>query len=124
LHANAIAERNDPAGVLLLVELENKLQRQFISSRTIEGAVTLNVPSEHWRGAFEVQPVEATQLRHKLLEMTTAGGSHDFSARALRIMDRVRDQNGAPEGEPRHPDLISGKPWPILVPDNDAEDGN
>jgi hypothetical protein len=123
LLANAVGEGNDPEGVLLLVELENKLQRQFISSRTIEGAVTLHVPSEHWRGAFEVQPVEATQLRRKLLAMTTDGGPHDSAARVLRIIDRVRDQNGTPEGEPRHPDLVSGKPWPILVLDPDAEYG-
>jgi hypothetical protein len=36
----------------------------------------------------------------------------------------MRDENGAPEGEPRHPDLASGKPWPILVPDPDADDGS
>jgi hypothetical protein len=42
----------------------------------------------------------------------------------LREIDRIRDENGAPENEPRHPDLASGKPWPILVPDPDAEDGD
>jgi hypothetical protein len=41
-----------------------------------------------------------------------------------REIDRVRDENGALEDEPRHPDLASGKPWPILVPDLDAEDGS
>jgi hypothetical protein len=55
--------------------------------------------------------------------MTTDGGRHDAAARVLREIDRVRDENGAPEEEPRHPDLASGKPWPILVPDPDAEDG-
>lgn len=123
LLANAVAEVNDPDGVLLLVELENKLRRSLISWRTIERAVTKHVDSEHWSGAFEVLPVPATELRRKLLAMTTDGGSHDFAARALREIDRVRDENGAPEDEPRHPDLPSGKPWPILVRDPDAEDG-
>jgi hypothetical protein len=66
---------------------------------------------------FEMQPVEATQLRRKLLAITTDGGPHDSAARVLRIFDSIRDQDGMPEGEPRHPDLMSGKLWPILVPD-------
>jgi hypothetical protein len=123
LMANAVAEGDDPDGLLLLVELENKLQRPLISWRTIESAVTEHVPSEHWRGAFDALPVAATELRRRLLAMTADGGPHDFAARVLRKIDRVRDESGAPEGEPRHPDLASGKPWPILVPDPDAEDG-
>jgi hypothetical protein len=121
LLARAIAEDNDPDGLLLLVELENKLRRPLISWRTIEGAVTERVPSEDWRGTFEVLPVAAIELRQKLLAMTTDGGPHDSAARVLREIDRIRDENGAPEDEPRHPDLASGKPWPILVPDPDAD---
>ena len=55
--------------------------------------------------------------------MTTDGGPHDSAARVLREIDWVRDESGASEGEPRHPDLATGKPWPILVPDPHAEDG-
>jgi hypothetical protein len=124
LLARAVAEGNDPDGLLLLVELENKLGQPLISWQTIQGAVTEHVPSEHWRGTFEVLPVAATELRKKLLAMTTDGGPHDSAARVLREIDRIRDENGAPENEPRHPDLASGKPWPILVPDPDAEDGD
>jgi hypothetical protein len=123
LLANAVAEGDDPDKLLLLVEIEHRLQRSLISWRTIEGAVTEHVPSEQWRGAFEVLPVAVTELRRKLLAMTTDGGPHDAAARVLREIDRVRDENGAPEDEPRHPDLASGKPWPILVADPDAEDG-
>ncbi|MER9225788.1 hypothetical protein NKI39_09035 [Mesorhizobium sp. M0664] len=123
LLANAVAEGNDPDGLLLLVELENRFQRPFISWQTLQGALTKHVPSEHWRGAFDVRPIAATELRRKLLAMTTDGGPHDSAARVLREIERIRDENGAPEDEPRHPDLASGKPWPILVPDPDAEDG-
>lgn len=123
LLATAVAEGDDLDGLLLLVELENKLQRRLISWRTIRGAVTEHVPSEQWRGAFEVLPIAATDLRRKLLAMTADGGPSDSAARVLREIDRVRDESGAPEGEPRHPDLASGKRWPILVPDPDAEDG-
>ncbi len=123
LLARAVAEGDDPDGLLLLVELENRLQRPLISWRTIHRAVTEHVPSEHWRGAFDVLPVAATKVRRQLLAMTTNGGPHDAAARVLREIDRVRDENGAPDDEPRHPDLVSGKPWPILVPDPDVQDG-
>jgi hypothetical protein len=123
LLANAVAEGNDPEGLILLVELENKLQRRFISSRTIEAVVTEHVPSEHWRGAFDVLPITATELRKKLLAMTTDGGPQDSAASVLREIDRIRDENGGPEDEPRHPDLASGKPWPILMPDPNADEG-
>jgi len=123
LLANAVAEGNDPEGLILLVELENKLHRQFISSRTIEAVVTEHVPSEQWRGAFEVVPITATELRKKLLAMTTDGGPRDSAARVLREIDRIRDENGGPEDEPRHPDLVAGKPWPIIMPNPHAEDG-
>jgi hypothetical protein len=122
LLAIAVAEGDDPDGLLLLVELENKLGRPLISWRTIQRAISKQVPSEHWRGAFDVLPVPATELRQKLLARTTDGGPHDAAAKVLREIDRMRDENGAPEDEPRHPDLASGKPWPILVPDPNAQD--
>ena len=62
-----MAEGDDPDGLLLLVELENRLQHPLISWRTIQGAVTEHVPSEHWRGAFDVLPVAATELRQEAL---------------------------------------------------------
>jgi hypothetical protein len=123
LLANAVAEGDDPDSLILLVELENRLQRPLISWRTIQRLVTEHVPSEHWRGAYDVHPVAATELRKKLLAMTTDGGPRDSAARVLREIDRVRDEDGGPEDEPRHPDLASAKPWPILVPAPDAEDG-
>lgn len=122
LLASAVAEGDNPDGLLLLVELERKLKRPLISWRTVQGVTTEHVPSEHWRGAFDVLPVAATELRRRLLAMTTDGGPHDSAARVLREIDRVRDESGVPEDEPRHPDLASGKPWPILAPDPDADD--
>src|SRR6266404_5028699 len=49
------------------------------------------------------------------------GGADDAAARCLNLIDRVRDTYGAPESEPRHSDLASGRPWPIMAPDPDAE---
>jgi hypothetical protein len=55
--------------------------------------------------------------------MTTDGGTSDIAAPWLNQIDEIRDEYGLPEGEPRHPDLASGRPWPILQfdPDTAAE---
>jgi hypothetical protein len=66
--------------------------------------------------------VPAVELRRKLLAMTTDGGSTDFAARCLNLIDKIRDDYGAPESEPRHPDLASGKAWPIMTPDPDSSE--
>ena len=119
--AQALAEVPGLEDLLLLIDLEIKSGRSFLSMRTISSAVTKQVPSKTWKGAFEVVPIDATDLRKQLLSRTNSGDAEDRAARCLTAIDKIRDENEAPNSEPRHPDLMSGKPWPILVPDPDAE---
>lgn len=114
LLGQAIAETPDADGLLLLIKIEIQHRRSFISWRTIENVVTEHVPSENWKGAYDVVPVPAIELRSELLAMTTDGGDTDVAARCLRQIDEIRDDYGMPDSEPRHPDLASGKPWPII----------
>lgn len=120
LLAEAVAESPDAEGLLLLLRLSPGQARAFWSQRTIESVVTDHVPVENWKGAYDVVPAPAADLRRMLLAMTTDGGPADAAARCLNEIDRIRDEHGWPEGEPRHPDLASGKGWPILTPDPDA----
>lgn len=124
LLARAIAEDPGTEGLLMLIEFEIKTGRSFLAGQSIQSAVTEHVPSENWMGAFSVVPVAAVELRQKLLAMTTSGGANDPAARCLNFIDKLRDDYGAPEAEPRHPDLASGRPWPIMTLDPDAKDGN
>ncbi|MDN3365896.1 hypothetical protein QQO24_01755 [Ralstonia pseudosolanacearum] len=118
--AHAVAEAPDDDGALLLIKFEQELKRPFVTWHTIERVVTEHVPTSDWAGAFNVVPVPASSLRQKLLALTTDGGPTDFVARWLREIDWIRDEHGMPEAEPRHPDLASGKPWPIMLPDPNA----
>jgi hypothetical protein len=118
--ARTVAENPDEEGLLLLVRFENDHQRSFIDYETIQRAVTEYVPSDTWKGAYNVVPVPASNLRKKLFALTANGGPLDAAARWLRQIDWIRDENGMPESEPRHPDLASRRPWPILTPDPDA----
>ena len=123
LLAHTLAENPTPEDVILLVKAEIATKRAFLNGRSVESAVTVHVASEDWRGAFDVVPVPATALRSELLSLTTDGGRDDPAGRCLTEIDKIRDRYGAPETEPRHPDLASGRPWPIFTSDHDAEGG-
>jgi hypothetical protein len=115
LLARAVAECPDANGLLLLVGFQKDPTRSLVSWRSIEKVVTEQVPAENWEGAYNVVPLPVVELRQKLLAMTTDGGRQDAAAQCLNAIDKLRDEHGAPITEPRHPDLKSGKPWPILV---------
>ena len=119
----AVAESPDVDGLLLLTKLEIEHKRSFISLRTIEDVVTEHIPAENWMGAYNVVPVPASELRQKLLAMTTDGGPTDAAARCLNQIDKIRDEYGAPRSDPRHPDFSSGRAWPIIAPDPYSTEG-
>jgi hypothetical protein len=121
LLARAVAEAPNVDGLLLLVNLEMAHKASAVSWRTIEKVVTERRPSENWKGAYEVVPVSAIEVRRNLLALTTDGGPADVAARCLNQIDKIRDQFGSPDSEPRHPDLASGRSWPIMMGDPDAE---
>jgi hypothetical protein len=33
----------------------------------------------------------------------------------LTLIDGLRDEHGAAESEPRHPDITANRPWPIVM---------
>lgn len=115
LLASAVVKAPDEDGLLLLVELEQRLKRDLVGYHSVELAVTERVPLDGTWGAHEIIPVAARSLRKRLLAMTRDGGPDDRAARALTLIDGIRGEHGPAHLEPRHPDLASGKPWPILT---------
>lgn len=120
LLAKTISENPDGEGLLLLVDIESKQKQPMLNWRAIEAVVTEHVPVENWSNTYNVVPVPAAELRQALLARTTDGGPKDAAARCLTAIDLIRDERGMPMSEPRHPDLVSGKSWPIMTPDPDA----
>ena len=113
LLARTVAENPDAKGLVVLIDLRH--MRGRIPWIAIERVLTERVPGEDQVGTFEVLPVPAGAVRRQLLARTTDGGPDDICARYLDEVDRFRDELGTPESEPRHPDLASGKAWPILA---------
>lgn len=87
----------------------------LLESAVREIAVTRE-PSEAWSGAYEIQPAALTELRKNLFDMFMSDQmARDLAKRCLEIIDRVRDEYGAPDIEPRHPDIADGRPWPVVA---------
>lgn len=64
--------------------------------------------------SYEIVPVEAAAFRAGLFHQALEGGAAGaLAATVLDHLDALRDDYGAPQGEPRHPDLATGRPWPF-----------
>lgn len=120
LLAEAACNALDVDGLFLLMSLERHWRVRLLSYRILRDLVTEQVPDPDWTNAFSINPIAAPDLRRRLLADTTDGGSDDLAARALIAIDEMRDEYGRAIDEPRHPNLASGRPWPILAPDPDA----
>lgn len=112
--AQCLTEMPVAEDLIVLVEYEKKAGINLLGWLSVQNAVTEKIASPDWRNSYNIVPVPITDVRKSLLAIVNCGGEKDRAARCLEIIDRVRDEYGAPETEPRHPDLVSGKPWPLI----------
>jgi hypothetical protein len=58
--------------------------------------------------------IDVSNLRKKLLLIVNAGGpASDLATACLITIDMIRDEYGCLDSELRHPDIESGRPWPL-----------
>lgn len=121
----ALSEFGDEETLVLLVRGYAAAGKKFDGQlvRAVERAVTIHEPVEGWSNAYEVVSKPATQLRKQLFAMYADGKAYAEIARdCLVYIDKLRDENRRPDLEPRHPDISTGKPWPLsLSPDGPHE---
>ena len=73
-------------------------------------------PVEGWSGAFEYQPVAIAKLRKDLFAMLNGTPQEAaLAAACLADIDQLRDEHGSVASDPRHPDIESGRPWPLAA---------
>jgi hypothetical protein len=113
----AIAETADEAGVLLLVRNYARRGKTFSGAlpNAIRHVAVDQRPSDDCVGATVSFSVDITCLRRELFRMIDGHVPEASLAKeCLNAIDELRDEHGAPESEPRHPDIASGRPWPIV----------
>jgi hypothetical protein len=119
---SALAEYPDEDSILLIISRYISLKERFGPNlrRALERVVTRHVPSTSWQGAFDIEGEPVNKLRREMFKLLAGNADEQALARdCLTYIDRQRDEHGRPFAEPRHPDIRSGKPWPIDI-DNTA----
>lgn len=114
---HAISETADKAGVLVLIRTYAKEGKSFSGSlrAAIKHVAVGERPSDDWVGAKVVFSVETSELRRELFQMINGDAAlSKLAVAALTAIDELRDGYGPAESEPRHPDIESGRPWPIV----------
>lgn len=64
--------------------------------------------------SYEIHGVNAEELRKVLFAMID-GPSGELARSCLVRIDELRDEHGRVEFEPRHPNIETGRPWPLQV---------
>jgi hypothetical protein len=83
----------------------------------LEGAFVERRSHGQNTNAFTQHARASNDLRTRLFKMVADDPKRRKSAFALLgQIEEWRLEHGRPNGEPRHPDVASGKPWPPNVP--------
>lgn len=115
----AVAETPDEAGVMLLVGSHSANGRSFSGTldSAIENLAVERRPLSDWAGAYEQISAPVPSLRRRLFELSRTATCDEASLAlaCLVHIDELRDMHGVASGEPRHPDIATGAPWPTLL---------
>jgi hypothetical protein len=124
LLARAIAESPDIEGIVQLVrhQARNPGHHNGVLFQALRSIAVMQRPSEQFAGAYDVFSVPVPGLRRRLFAMSLGDNDREanIATRALEALDELRDEHGAPEQEPRHPDINTGIAWPRLAQNSDT----
>lgn len=116
--AELIGEALDEDGIMAFLQIVMGRSDPLIPG-LVEAVRSLSLdkrPSELIHGGYEQEPANLAPLRKRLFEKIGENGNMSAAAALLLVtIDRQRDMSGQPPEEPRHPDLKSGKPWPLAA---------
>lgn len=116
---HAVAEKPDEAGVMLLIDSHCSSERGFSETlaTAIENLAVEQRALSDWTGAYEQISAPVPSLRQHLFNLFRTGAKNKSSLAlaCLVHIDELRDMYGVASGEPRHPDIETGVPWPMLA---------
>ena len=115
---HAIAEAADVEGVMLLVR-EGAARGDRLGETVLHTALRQllvgEIPTES-SGMQQVYSLPAPELRKALFAMVVSGNAEEsrLATECLNAIDKIRDDYGHVDAEPRHPDIATGVPWPRI----------
>jgi len=115
---HAVADAADAEGVLLLVRYgaaQNKRFRDTTLYNALRHVLVGQTPMEA-SGMQQLYSLPAAELRRELFQMTVSGNPAEsrLATECLTAIDKIRDDYGHVDVEPRHPDIGMGIPWPKI----------
>jgi hypothetical protein len=114
----ALIELADVSIILTLIGGYASVGRPYDGnlSRAVRRVALGQRPAEGWgEGAYEEFSVSLAGLRQQLFGIVLANEARSALAeRCLISIEKLRDEHGRVADEPRHPDLESGRAWPIV----------
>lgn len=113
----AIAEAVDGEGVFLLLKGYARRGQDFdhVLYAAIEQLAIDRRPSSEWVATYELIGRAVPELRKSLFSVIVGRAPEaELAAACLNTIDKLRDDHGPAEAEPRHPDIDSGLSWPLL----------
>ena len=114
----SIAESGDTEAILFLVKQYGEQKRGFDAtiSTALRRALVKEVPAPDGSNYGHLHSVSAIDLRKTLFRWSvTSDATGKPALRTLKAIDELRDDYGVAEAEPRHPDIESGRPWPLGI---------
>mgnify|MGYP003618570216 FL=1 len=110
-----IAEIADEEGLLVLVQSYGEEGLKF--DWVLEGMINeIAVGKKTLPHVYEYYSIDVSALRKKLFAIVNeAGAAANVAALCLELIDELRDEYGSVDTEPRHPDIESGHPWPLVT---------
>jgi hypothetical protein len=114
---SALIELADPAMIMTLIRGYTADGRSYDGglSRALRQVALGQRPVEGWgAGAYEEFSVSLTALRQQFFELAVGTSVQAAIAeRCLISIEKLRDEHGRIDDEPRHPDIASGGAWPL-----------
>jgi hypothetical protein len=82
-------------------------------ARAIEAVTVDEVPVAEGSNACNIYPAPVGELRKALFELLNGPPTEvALAQRCLIAIDQLRDEHGIAANDTRHPDVMSGRPWP------------
>ena len=114
----AITEAADTEGVLLLTREGAARDKPFRSTAldtALRNVLVVQTPVGS-SGIQQLHSLPVPELRKGFFDMVVNGNTAEaqLASKCLQAIDEIRDDYGYVDSEPRHPDIATGIPWPLL----------